>query len=226
MLRRTFKKNLLSFMIIKDKEMATMKEQGYVRPEDDFFETPKEATCAMLAHIKIPEDVTLWECAAGYGKISKILEKVHNKVLSTELSKDRYGIGGVDFLLDGEKYKPEGRFWIVTNPPFKYANDFIRKAFAYGAERVICLLRFNYCESGKVREDILGGGHLLRVLLMKERLSMAPYGWKGKVPKATQNHAWFVFDKNFNAPEKSEFIVRRISLKEGKAYAYLHNIPL
>lgn len=206
--------------------MVSMKEQGYKRPEDDFYETPTLATCAMLAHLNIPEEVTLWEPAAGMGAISKVLEKVHPKVLSTELATDRYGIGGVNFLEDGEKFAPKERFWIVTNPPYKLASDFIRKAFELGAERIICLLRFNYCESGTVREDILGGGHLMRVFLVKERLNMFPYGWQGKKPAATLNHAWFIFDRNFVSPESSEFIVRRISLKEGKAYAYLHNIPL
>lgn len=208
--------------------MTSMKEQGYERPTDDFFETPPEATCAALAHLNIPEDVTLWECSCGFGKISKILEKIHNpeRVLSTELNKNRYGIGGVDFLTNGRSYIPQGRFWIITNPPFKYANEFVRKAFEYGAERVIFLLRFNYMESGKVREDILGGGHLLRVFLIKERVTMFPYGWTGKIPSAQQNHAWFIWDKNYKAPEPSEIIVRRISLKEGKAFAYLHGIPL
>ena len=207
--------------------MVSMKEQGYVRPEDDFFETPKVATCTMLNNINIPEDVILWECSCGHGKISKILEKVcPNQVLSTELNTDRYGVGGVDFLKDGADFKPQGRFWVVTNPPFKLANEFVRKAFEYGAERVIFLLRFNYLESGKVREDILGNGHLLRVLLMKERLQMYPYGWTGKKGSATQNHAWFIWDRNYNNPVPSEIVVRRVSLKEGKYYAYTKGIDL
>ena len=104
------------------------------------------------------------------------------------------------------------------------ANEFVRKAFEYGAERIIFLLRFNYCESGKVREDILGGGHLRRVFLIKERLSFVPFGWTGKVPCAQQNHAWFLWDKDFNAPVPSEFVVRRISLKEGKYFKYTKGI--
>lgn len=204
-----------------------MKEQGYVRPEDDFFETPKIATCTMLNNIYIPRDVILWECACGHGKISKILEKVcPNQVLSTELNTGRYGVGGVDFLKDGANFKPQGRFWVVTNPPFKLANEFVRKAFEYGAERIIFLLRFNYLESGKVREDILNNGHLLRVLLMKERLQMFPYGWTGKKGSATQNHAWFIWDRNYNAEVPSEVVVRRVSLKEGKYFAYMNKIDL
>lgn len=208
--------------------MPTMKEQGYVRPKDDFFETPKVATCTLLNNINIPEDVTLWECSSGLGAISKILEKVHgkDKVLSTELDPNRYGIGGVDFLKDAEKYKPNGKFWLVTNPPFQIANSFVRQGFKLGAERIIFLLRFNYLESGKVREDILNNGHLLRVLLMKERLQMFPYGWTGKKGSATQNHAWFIWDKNYQAPVPSEVVVRRVSLKEGKYYAMINGIDL
>lgn len=164
----------------------------------------------------------------GMGAISKILEKVHgkDKVLSTELDPNRYGIGGVDFLKDAEKYKPNGKFWLVTNPPFQIANSFVRQGFKLGAERIIFLLRFNYLESGKVREDILNNGHLLRVLLMKERLQMFPYGWTGKKGSATQNHAWFIWDKNYQAPVPSEVVVRRVSLKEGKYYAMINGIDL
>lgn len=208
--------------------MVSMKEQGYVRPEDDFFETPKVATCTMLNNINIPRDVILWECACGHGKISKILEKVYgpDRVLSTELNTDRYGIGGINFLSEGYKYKPEGKFWLVTNPPFKLANEFVRKGFELGAERIIFLLRFNYLESGKVREDILNNGHLLRVLLMKERLQMFPYGWTGKKGSATQNHAWFIWDRNYNAEVPSEVVVRRVSLKEGRYFAYMNGIDV
>lgn len=208
--------------------MASMKEEGYVRPSDDFFETPKIATCAMLNNINVPNDVTLWEPSAGMGAISKILEKVYGKerVLSTELDQNRYGIGGVDFLTEGYKYIPKGRFWLVTNPPFKLASEFVRKGFEYGAERIIFLLRFNYLESSKTREDILGGGHLLRVLLMKERLKMFPYGWTGTKGSATQNHAWFIWDRNYKNPVPSEVVVRRINLIEGKAFAMQHGIDL
>ena len=207
--------------------MVSMKEQGYVRPEDDFFETPKVATCTMLNNVNIPRDVILWEPACGHGAISKILEKMYpNQVLSTELNTDRYGVGGVDFLKDGANFKPQGRFWVITNPPFKLANEFVRKAFEYGAERIIFLLRFNYLESGKVREDILNNGHLLRVLLMKERLQMYPYGWTGKKGSATQNHAWFIWDKNYTATVPSEVVVRRVSLNEGKYYAWQNGIDL
>lgn len=204
-----------------------LKAEGYKRPDDDFYETPKMATCAMLNNVNIPDDVILWESSAGWGAISKILEKIHgkDKVLSTELNENRYGIGGVDFF-HAEQYVPKSRFWIVTNPPYFCAGDYIRKAFEYGAERVICLLRFNYLESAKVREDLLGGGHLLRVLLIKERLQMVPFGYTGRKLSSTQNHAWFIWDRNYKNPVPSEVVVRRINLIEGKAFAIQNGIEL
>ena len=211
-------------MITKSK---LMKEEGYVRPSDDFYETPRIATCAMLNNVNIPEGVTLWEPSAGMGAISKVLEEVYGKerVLSTELNENRYGIGCVDFF-HAEDYIPKGRFWIITNPPYNKANSYIRKCFEYGAERVICLLRFNYLESAKVREDLLGGGHLLRVLLIKERLNMTPFGWTGHKLSATLNHAWFIWDRNYENPVPSEIVVRRVNLIEGKAFAIQNGIEL
>lgn len=205
----------------------SLKDQGWIRPDDDFYETPDIATYAMLNNIKVPDDVTLWEPSCGHGAISRILEKIYGKdrVLSTDLATGRYGIGGVDFF-KAEDYVPKEKFWIVTNPPYGIANEYIRKAFKYGAERIICLMQFRYLESAKVREDLLGGGHLLRVLLIKERLSMFPYGFEGPKMTNKQNSAWFIWDKNYVNPVPSEVVVRRINLIEGKAFALQHGIDL
>lgn len=201
------------------------KEQGYVRREDDYYPTPPNATYALLAHLSIPKNIILWESFCGHGAISKILEKVHSNVYSTELYPDRYGIGGVDFF-HAEDYIPKKPFWIVTNPPYKYAAESVRKAFEYGAERIIMLLRFPFLASAKSREDILENGHLMRVLLIKERVPFVPYGWEGTSSSPTYESAWFIWDRNYKATYPSEIVVRRISLRQGEDYAHIHNLPL
>lgn len=199
------------------KGMYNQIREDYERPTDDFFQTPPEATKALLAHISIPKDIIIWEPSCGLGAISKTLESfLPNEILSTELNEDRYGIGGVDFFKAND-YVPKKPFWIITNPSYRIADDYIRKCFEYGAERVIMLLRTAYMESGKVREDILNNGHLLRVFLIKERLKMYPeyyIGEKNQTSKYT--HSWFMWDKNYISPNPKEFIVRRISLKDGE----------
>lgn len=189
-----------------------------IRPEDDFYETPSKATYAMLAHINIPQDVSLWEPACGAGAISKILESLpgQNPVYSSDLNSNGYGTPGLNFLHCD--WKPEGKFWIITNPPYKYAADFVRKGLELGAERIIMFLRFNFLESATRREDILENQHLMRVLLIKERVTMYPARYTGEKGSATTPHAWFMWDKNYMSPVKNEIIVRRINLRDGEDY--------
>lgn len=202
------------------KEFYTIKTEGYERPKEDFFETPVEATKALLAHVIIPKEITLWEPSVGRGAISNVLKKYcTSNIVETDLVDRGIGTGGVDFL-NKEAVKPfipADRFWIISNPPYNIADDYIRKCFEYGAERIILLLRHAYSESAKKREDILSNGHLLRELLIKERLKMSPDGWEGKKQSSMYNHAWFIWDKNYSSPNSEEFIIRRISIKDGMA---------
>jgi hypothetical protein len=64
----------------------------------------------------------IWEPACGDGSISKELEAAGYAVHSTDLIDRGYGTGGVDFLLD---YRTSADN-IVTNPPFKFAEEFVR----------------------------------------------------------------------------------------------------
>ncbi len=203
----------------RNKGMYNQKREDYTRPEDDFFETPEVATYSLLAHLSIPENVTLWEPCCGWGAISKVLKTATpNKVLSTELVTDRYGVGGVNFF-EADEHKPREPFWIITNPPYNIAADIIRKAIDLGPQRIIMLLRLGFLESGKVREDILNNGHLFRVLMIKERLKMYPYGYQGDTNQTGKyTHAWFIWDKYYNSPVPTEVVVRRISQKDGIAY--------
>ena len=182
------------------------------RPKDDFYPTPESATRAMLAHIHIPEDVTILEPSCGDGAISKILEETHT-VISRDLENHGYGEIGQDFLKTTDW--PEGRFWIITNPPYNIANDYVRKCLASPAERVILLLKWDYSGGSKSREGILNIGKIQRVLLMKERVSFWP---KGKERKGSPSYysAWYIWDKRFTSDNPDEYMVRRISLKDGE----------
>lgn len=195
-----------------------------LRPEDDFYETPSKATYTLFSHLRVPEDVSLWEPACGGGAISRVMEKLpsHNPVYSSDLNHNGYGTTGLDFLHCD--WRPEEKFWIVTNPPYKYAAEFVRKAIELGAERIIMFLRFNFLESATRREDILENQHLMRVFLIKERVTMYPARYTGKIGSSSYPHAWFMWDKNFMAPIKNEVVVRRVSLRDGENYEKIINM--
>lgn len=87
------------------------------RRERDFYPTPPEVTQALIDYLKIPKDKIIWECAAGSGAMSDIFKKNGYHVITTDIQ------DGQDFLTHTEQCD-----WIITNPPFNVADDFIRRA--------------------------------------------------------------------------------------------------
>jgi hypothetical protein len=69
-----------------------------------------------------------------------IIDTGHN-VVSTDLVNRGYGQWGVDFLLEHRRCKKTG---VITNPPFKLAEQFIRKTFEIGAVYVAMFLKATY----------------------------------------------------------------------------------
>lgn len=173
--------------------------------KDDLYETPPEATRALITHE--PLSGSIWEPACGRGAIADVLQSAGHHVVSTDLVHRGYGEGGVDFLM--ERRAPMGCEVILTNPPFKSADAFIRHALTL-APKVIMLLRWAYAE-GEKKSDIMDD-HLSHVWLLKERLPMMHRdGWEGPKQKAgIAPFAWYVFTQQKRIPD-SGFIVRRIS---------------
>lgn len=186
------------------------------RPEDDFYPTPDIATKALLKYIQIPDNIYCWEPSCGNGAIAKFLPE--GRTLSTDLIQRDYGVGNIDFLKIEKAPFGGNPFWIITNPPFKIADKYIRKAFELGADKIILLLRYAYCE-GVRRSDIMDSGRLERVLLFKERITMFPAYMTAeqtqKFGETMYPYAWFIFDKN-KVNKEGEFIVQRISRKDGE----------
>jgi hypothetical protein len=159
--------------------------------KDDLYETPSEAVYALLEVEDLPD--SLWECACGAGAIVRALRYSGFHVYATDLVD--HGCSGsesrIDFLL--EQCAPDGIEAIVTNPPYKNADQFVAHALRL-VPRVIMLLPLRFLESER-RTPILDSGTLARVHVFKNRLPMMHrVGWAG--PRATSSipFAWFVWD--------------------------------
>jgi hypothetical protein len=168
----------------------------------DVYETPDVAVRALLRIEKLPK--IIWEPACGPGAIVRELRAAGHAVIATDLID--YGCpnsaGGFDFL--SLRHAPKGCECIVTNPPFKDVDAFVRRALAL-VPTVAMLMRLAFLEGGR-RSDIVDGGRLRRVHVFKHRLPMMHrHGWTG--PKATSMapFAWFVWCK-----QKGRIVVDRI----------------
>jgi hypothetical protein len=88
---------------------------------------------------------------------------------------------------------PLGVEAIVTNPPFKLANEFVAHAISL-CPKVIMLARLAFLESER-RTPILEGGKLARVHVFRKRLPMMHrLGWTGPRATSATAYAWLVWD--------------------------------
>jgi hypothetical protein len=124
-------------------------------------------------------EAPIWEPACGRGAIANILRAHGHRVVCTDLID--YGIStaicGMDFLKTSEL--PPGVSTILTNPPYKLANEFVAHALEL-CPNVIMLLRLAFLESER-RCPVLDGAGLNRVLAFRKRLPMMHRdGWQGR----------------------------------------------
>jgi hypothetical protein len=157
--------------------------------KDHFYPTPPQATQSLLALEELPQ--WIWEPACGDGAISKVLLERGHSVVSADLVDRGYGEVGHDFLMERTLRAPA----IVTNPPFKLAEQFVEHAIELGAEKVCMLLRLAWLE-GVTRKALFRRTNLSRVWVSSRRLSFARGGTDtGAGGSGMVAFAWFVWEK-------------------------------
>lgn len=162
---------------------------------DDLYETPPEAVHALLAVERFQG--IIWEPACGPGAIASVLLNAGHDVYSTDLVDYGFGRSGVDFLM--ETKAPFGVTAIITNPPFKLADEFARHAVKL-VPKVAMLLRLAFLESER-RTDLLEQSGLARVYVFRNRLPMMHRaGWEGPKAGSATAFAWFVWERGHLGP--------------------------
>ena len=165
---------------------------------DDLYGTPAVATEALL-RVEPTLPHRIWEPAAGRGAIVDVLRAAGHEVLASDLVE--YGepthLAGRDFLM--ERALPKGCEMILTNPPFKIADQFVAHALDL-CPRVIMLLRLAFYESVR-RTHILENRGLARVHVFRKRLPMMHRdGWEGRKANSGMAFGWFVWDRAHIGP--------------------------
>jgi hypothetical protein len=162
---------------------------------DPYF-TPECATRALLEveHDFIPH--LIWEPAAGDGAIVRVLERAgYDVVYASDIADYGEGFDVADYLTCDAMIQDD--LGIITNPPFKLAEEFVRKALLRDEVAYLALLlRTNFLEGVK-RRQLFEDCPLSRVWISSRRLPMMHrFGWEG--PKSTSNtcYAWFVWNRN------------------------------
>jgi len=161
----------------------------------DFYATEPKATELLLKLEKF--DKNIWECACGMGHISKVLEKHGYNVKSTDLIDRGYGQAGVDFLSIDILYW-EGD--IITNPPYKYSQEFIEKALQIikNGNKVAMFLPIQFLE-GKKRKYLFKTHPIKTVYVSSSRLNCSKNGDFEKYGfNSARDYAWFIWEKVYD----------------------------
>ena len=92
------------------------------RKAGDFYPTPKDVTAALINLICqfLPNGGVIWEPACGENDMADTIRERGYSVVATDI------LTGTDFLTAPV---PDGTAWIITNPPFSLAEQFIRRAY-------------------------------------------------------------------------------------------------
>lgn len=175
------------------------------RDLEDFY-----ATDPIAAHILMREESfneNIWECACGKLHLSKVFEEYRYKVRSSDIV-DRCGNEVLDFL------SIENNYWsgdIITNPPYKYALEFIYKALSIIPEgnKIAMFLKVQFLE-GKKRKILFTRFPPRTIYVTSSRITCAKNGDFEKMKEGGGGalaYAWYVWEKGY----KGDTIIKWIN---------------
>lgn len=181
----------------------------FERIENDFYATDPNSTMALLDNVEI-KGKSFYEPCIGKGHIAEVLKEYYpNSTISGSDLVDR-GYPGTeikDFLSDSIDLKVD---WIITNPPYKYAKEFIDKSLKMVNNGVAMFLKIQFLE-GQARKEWFKKNPPKYVYVFSKR--QAP--WRngeninpntGKCWANTMCFAWFIWEKGFIGSPKINWI--------------------
>lgn len=160
------------------------------RAEKDFYATPPSAVEKLLELETFKPRV--WECACGKGHISEVLKMNGYNVKSTDSVDRGYVLydGVVDFLAQSSLFNGD----IVTNPPFRYATEFVERAMDVLpiGNKAAFLLRIQFLE-GVRRYEMFRKYPPARIHVASRTIRCARNGDFANATGNASTYAWFVW---------------------------------
>jgi hypothetical protein len=171
------------------------------RESEDFYPTPAYAVEELLKRETFEGGI--WECACGEGDISEVLKKHGYNVMSTDLIYRNYGTATIDFLQNNSGYADN----IITNPPYKYALEFVEQAKKQSKYKIAMFLKTVFLESERRYQMFQDKKFPLKCMYQfSKRVSLYKSGIKMK-NSGMISYAWYVWDKEYSGKPIIEWIL-------------------
>lgn len=171
----------------------------------DLFPTPPWATRALVEWIGSQDvrvwEQSVWEPAAGLRHMSRVLAEFFREVHNSDAID--YGFSKFDVRDFLDEY-PEGldvaADWIITNPPFKLAEEFCHTAIRRANIGVAMLVRTTFLEGVGRHKNLFSITPPTYVLQFTERVPMHRGRLEERGSTATA-YCWLVWIKSDNSQE-------------------------
>lgn len=176
---------------------AVMAQRSEPKDSRDDFPTPPWATRALIEHVLDKSKLRNLEClepACGVGHMSKVLKEYFARVHSADAFS--YGYAPIrDFLTF--PYETNAVDWVITNPPFKLAEEFVLRALRVARTGVAILARTVFLESIGRYEGIFRESPPSKFAQFVERVPMVK-GRLDQTASTATGYAWLVWEKDAN----------------------------
>ena len=186
------------------------------REENDYYATDPLAMELLLEQEKFNQSI--WEVASGGGHLVDVLREHGHNVLSTDLIDRGVQDSVLNFLsYDGELtnhynheyFTHDGKFNgdIITNPPYKYAKEFVEKALDVipNGNKVAMFLKLTFLE-GKARKELFNKYPFKTLYVSSSRIKCAKNGDFGEIKSSAVAYGWYVWEKGFEGSPEIKWI--------------------
>jgi hypothetical protein len=172
------------------------------RQAEDYYATESKAVDLLMGVEKFSNNI--WECAVGGGHLAQKLEEYGYTVFGSDIIDRGYkDTKIIDFLTCTKTFDGD----IVTNPPYKYALEFIQKALELipVGNKVAFFLKLTFLE-GQKRRKFFEKNPPKVVYVSSARLNCAKNGDFDTYKSSAMAYAWFVWEKGFTGKPVIEWI--------------------
>lgn len=175
------------------------------REKNDYYATDPNTINDLIKNINFSKDTKIWEVSCWEWHLSKELEKNWFNVISSDLIDRWYWKWWVDFL----KYKNDKYLDlnIITNPPYKYAKEFVEHSLDLIKDWniVAMFLKLTFLE-WVARKKFFEENPPKKVLVYSRRQACAKNWEFEKYSSNAVAYCWFVWEKGFKWPPIIEWI--------------------
>lgn len=188
-------------MKTQNRSHAVMQQRHEPHDSLDDFPSPSWCVRAFIEHILLPrcpeiDRQRVWECAANRGCMARPLSEYFGDVYATDVHD--YGWSGLDkiedFLFHGSENDAGEIDWVISNPPFKAAEQFVEKAGRIAKVGYAFLVRTSFLEGVGRYNNLFRRNPPSVVAQYVERVGMARGRVDPNIATAT-SYAWMVWIK-------------------------------